>query len=156
MNAITAHNVFSFYPRLTYANESLIFEGQEAIEPLPYSFVLTEINSKWTKACGVYCPMVPRTTYGDPGCAVYPWSYSASQGHNSKWVADTSLVKVGEWGRKYTAATLGWGREPTVVKTEDLRLQELFRWRISSRCYNAHCPNAMLREQRQQYLGRYL
>lgn len=169
MNAITARSVVSFYPRLVFANESLIFQGHSPIEPHPYTFTLTSTNSAWTKPCGPYCPMLRRITYGDPGVATYTWSPRLADarlewsGQNawsgsewpapSVWSSTTPLVRMGEWGKRYVE---GWGTTAAPERPTDLRLQELLQWRISNRCNNPHCSNRNQSGERSRYLGPYV
>lgn len=166
MNAITNSSVVSFYPRLAYANESLVVDGYDVPEPNPYSFTISPSNSGWTKPCGLYCPMLRRITFGDQGVATYPWSHRPKESRpttawgapswSSSSASNNPLVNVRNWGERYSRATRGWRREPSPVRTTDLRLQEPLRWRMSTTCSNPHCSHNVLAEERALYLGPYL
>lgn len=152
MNAITPFQVVSFYPRLTYANESM--EVDRVVEPRErqLSVALTASNAHWTKPCGYYCPMRWRKTFGDPGVATYSWSPYPRQ-PKSDWNNHSTLVTVGKWGDKLIP---GWNTAPPPIPTEDLRLQQPLRWRISSTCSNPHCANHQLRGRLFEVLRSYI
>jgi hypothetical protein len=142
MNAITHDAVFSFFPRLTYANEALVVsrvtEGGMNVDELKVGggVQLYSNNAHWTRDCGLYCPMKRRKTFDDLGVARYRWS-----------PLENDLNEYNEWGNKI------FDEPVRSLATEwDLMYSAMETWRILDRCVNPHCDNAKKYLRRMQYV----
>lgn len=158
MNAITAHAVVSFYPRLSMINESLLVDNRDADDAMLHSFDVTSTNSHWTKPCGLYCPAVWRKSYGDPGVAMYPWNPASkpAKPDSSLPFGNPRPLEIGHWGPPSMWPPLSVPSIQPTASPTDIRFQEAVRWRIKARCDNPHCPNSVLRSRREAVLGLHL
>ncbi|KAF6754976.1 hypothetical protein DFP72DRAFT_1123600 [Ephemerocybe angulata] len=130
MNAIIPGSVIVFYPRLTFANDSLAVEGVEGGERTDnLTFAVSDTNAGWTKPCGIYCPTIWRKSVEDRGAASYSWSYLHPDAPKPSY----------------------WVKHPHPV--EVFCSSEALTWRVHSRCHNSACPNMQLYNARLRYLN---
>ncbi|KAF6747084.1 hypothetical protein DFP72DRAFT_854771 [Ephemerocybe angulata] len=135
MNALTSTTLGSYYPRLTFRNESLSLEGfDQSTLPAsvrPPTFALYPDNSHWSNPCGIYCPATWRKTRNDRGLALYRWSAHPQAESPPQF-----------WGRPAVSD----------VQQEHLWTADLLSWKLCHRCANPNCPNMGLYDSRSQFL----
>ncbi|KAJ2913797.1 hypothetical protein MD484_g6604, partial [Candolleomyces efflorescens] len=140
MNAITYDAIFSFFPRLTYANEALVMSrvtdagtSHDQLRAGGGVRLYTD-NAHWTKPCGPYCPMKRRKTFDDPGVARYRWS-----------PLQNDLNEYNEWGRKIL-------NEPSRMWStdRDMMYTAMEKWRVldSPMCTKPHIVPVPVRKVR--------
>jgi hypothetical protein len=131
-HGLSSDVVFSFYPRLAFANEGLRLEkwSQQDVVFHGENVQINDTNSHWKNACGPYCPIRRRKTYDDDGYAAYIWNVSPTQVNRGGGVFDPMIDE----------------------KRNELTYSARMGWTVLSRCSNTACAQGKAYDSRREYV----